>query len=125
LVKGAQGDHQAAADCYARAAVTFERSDNRAGRATAYSNRAYELFMLGDIASARELGTDALRLSGDIGNHLTAADVHHTLGLIAEAEGERRTAREHAQAAIGEFDLAGMPGAGRASHELADRNAGD
>ena len=59
LVDGAHGDHRAAVECYARAAVTFERTDNRAGVAVAWGNRAYELFMLGDTDEARALGAAA------------------------------------------------------------------
>jgi class 3 adenylate cyclase/tetratricopeptide (TPR) repeat protein len=124
LVNGARDDHRAAADCYARAAVTFERTDNRAGVAVAWGNRAYELFMLGDTDEARALGARAVRLAEAVGNHFFAADVHHTLGLIAESVGDRATALSEAQAAIDEFDRAEMPEAAGPSRELASRSAG-
>ena len=121
LVKGALDDHQAAAECYARAAVTFERADNLAGQATAYGNGAFEQFVLGQPERASELADRAMRLAAEVGNHLVAADVHHTLGLIGESRGDFAAALAHANAAIGEFELAAMPDSATPSRELAQR----
>jgi tetratricopeptide (TPR) repeat protein len=121
LVKGALDDHQAAAECYARAAVTFERTDNLAGQATAYGNGAFEQFVLGQPERASELADRAMRLAAEVGNHLVAADVHHTLGLIGESRGDFAAALAHANAAIGEFELAAMPDSAAPSRELAKR----
>jgi tetratricopeptide (TPR) repeat protein len=124
MVNGARGDHRAAVRCYERAAVTFERTDNRAGQAVTWGNHAYELFMLGDADGGRALGARAVGLAEEVGNHFTAADVHHTLGLIAESVGDRATALTEAEAAIAEFERAAMPEAAGASRELARRSAG-
>jgi tetratricopeptide (TPR) repeat protein len=124
LVHGARSDHRAAEDCYARAAVVFEQTGNRAGRAMAYGNRAYELLALDETGPAADLARRGLELADDVGNHLTAADIHHTLGLIGEALGDFRGARGEAELAIEEFDLAGMPEAAQESRQLAERVSG-
>lgn len=121
MVKSALDDHHAAAACYARAAVTFERTDNRAGQATAYGNGALEQFILGQAGRASALADRAMRLAEEVGNHLIAADVHHTLGLIAESRSDLTGALVHAEAAIGEFELAAMPEAATPSRTLAER----
>jgi tetratricopeptide (TPR) repeat protein len=124
LVHGARADHQAASDCYARAAVTFEQTGNRAGRAMAYGNRAYELLALGETEAARELARRGLALADEVGNHMTAADIHHTLALVSEALADLADARGEAELAIGEFELAGMPEAAQESHALVARVSG-
>ena len=121
LVRGALDDHLAAAECYARAEVVFEEVGHRAGQAVSTGNRAYELFMLGDVDGGRTLGERALTLALDVGNHYTIADIHHTLGLIAEAANRVDDAYAHARAAIEEFELAGMPDYGQPSADLAER----
>lgn len=121
LIHGDRGDHAAASEAYARAAVVFEQAGHTAGCATAYGNRAYEFFMLGDLEGGRDLGRRALELAESMGHHLSIADVQHTLGLIAERSGDLPAARRHAAAAIGEFEAAGLPQAGVASRELAER----
>ena len=121
LVHGDRTDHAAASAVYARAAVVFEQAGHTAGCATAYGNRAYELLMLGDLEGGHDLGRRALELAEGIEHHLTIADVHHTLGLIAERSGDPAAARQHAQVAISEFDAAGLPGAALASRELSAR----
>ena len=124
LVHGERGDHASASEVYARAAVVFEQVGHTAGCAMAYGNRSYELLMSGDPTAARGLATRALALAEEVGNHFTAADIHHTLGLIAETLGELPVARRQAEAAIAEFESAGMPDAAQASRELALRCAG-
>ena len=124
LVHGARSDHQAASECYARAAVTFEQTGNRAGRAMAYGNRAYELLALDETGPAQELARRGLELADDVGNHMTAADIHHTLGLINETLADFPGALGEAERAIEEFDLAGMPEAAQESRELARRVSG-
>ena len=121
LVRGALQDHLAAADCYARAEGVFAEVGHRAGQAVSTGNRAYELFMLGDVDGGRTMGERALALALDVGNHYTIADIHHTLGLIAEAANRFSDAYEQARAAIGEFELAGMPDYGQPSADLAER----
>ena len=121
LVHGERQDHQAASSAYARAAVVFEQAGLEAGCAIAYGNRSYELFMLGAVEDARGLATRALGLADEVGNHYTAADIHHTLGLIAEHLGEQGEARRQAEAAIAEFETAGLPEAAGPSRELAAR----
>ena len=117
IVNGARGDHRIAVRCYERAAVTFERTDNRAGQAVAWVNHAYELFMLGDAAEARELGRRAVGLAED-------DPVARYRLLIAESVGDRVTALAEAQAAVAEFERAAMPEAAGASRQLARRSAG-
>jgi hypothetical protein len=80
--------------------------------------------MLGEIAQARSLARRAVDLAEEVGNHLTAADVHHTLGLIAESVGDLATTLVEGQAAVRQFELAAMPEAAQPSRELA-RRAGD
>ena len=124
LVHGARSDHLAASECYARAAVTFEQTGNRAGRAMAYGNRAYELLALDETGPAQELARRGLELADDVGNHMTAADIHHTLGLINESLADFPGALGEAERAIEEFELAGMPEAAQESRELARRVSG-
>ncbi|WP_298513318.1 adenylate/guanylate cyclase domain-containing protein [uncultured Nocardioides sp.] len=124
LVHGARADHQAASDCYARAAVTFEQTGNRAGRAMAYGNRAYELLALGESDAAAELALRGLALADEVGNHMTAADIHHTLAMISEALADLPAARAEAELAIAEFERAGMPEAAQESRALIERVSG-
>jgi adenylate cyclase len=124
LVHGARSDHRKASDCYARAAVTFEQTGNRAGRAMAYGNRAYELLALEEIGAAQDLARRGLQLAVEVGNHMTAADIHHTLALISEGLADHAAALREAELAIGEFELAGMPEAAQESRELAGRVSG-
>ena len=124
LVHGARGDHRAASECYSRAATTFEQTGHRAGQAMAYGNRAYELLALGEPGPAEELARRGLELADEVGNHMTAADIHHTLGLIKESVEDWDGALAEAERAIGEFDLAGMSEAGADSRELASRVSG-
>ena len=124
LVHGARSDHRAASECYARAATTFEQTGNRAGRAMAYGNRAYELMALGETGEAQDLARRGLELADEVGNHMTSADIHHTLGLLKESLGDRVGALAEAERAIGEFDLAGMSEAAGESRELARRVSG-
>lgn len=123
LVHGAAGDHAAASAAYARAAVIFEQVGHTAGCAVAYGNRSYELLMLGSVDAARGLAMSALALAEQAGNRLTAADVQHTLGLIAERLGQHAVARQHADAAAEAFVAAGVPEAALASRDLAERMA--
>ena len=123
LVHADRGDHRAAEEAYRLAGITFEQAGIEAGRAIAYGNRSYELVALGDLDQARGLAASALALAERIGNHFTAADIHHTLGLIAEAVGDTGTAHAEAEAAIAGFGRAGTPAAADASRALAARVA--
>ncbi len=121
IVRGELDEHRASADCYARAAATFEQTGNRAGQATAHGNRAYALWRLGDPGTAREVAGQALGLARQVGNHYAAADISTTLALIAESESDPATAVRWATAARDEFTAAGMPDAAADSQDLADR----
>ena len=67
--------------------------------------------------------TSSLALAEQVGNQLTAADVHHTLGLVAEATGDVPEARAQAEAAVAGFERAGLPDAAGPSRALALRCA--
>ena len=121
LVHADRGDHRAAEQSYRAAATTFEQAGLEAGRAIAYGNRSCELLALGELDQARDLALRALELAERIGNHLTAADIHQTLALVAEATGDQESARREAVAAVAGFDRAGMPAAAEASRELVAR----
>ena len=123
LVHADRGDHRAAEDAYRLAGITFEQAGIEAGRAMAYGNRACELYLLGEYDRSRALAGRALALAEQIGNQLTAADVHQTLGLVAEATGDRATAHREAQAAVVGFERAGLAVAAGPSRELAERCA--
>lgn len=121
IVRGELDQHAESADCYARAAATFERTGNRNGQATAHGNRAYAVWRLGDPAQARHVAGRALELANEVGNHYTAADIATTLALIADSAREPDAAVRWAQAAAAEFTLAGMPDAAAESRAMARR----
>ncbi|WP_172825777.1 adenylate/guanylate cyclase domain-containing protein [Microlunatus sagamiharensis] len=123
LVHADRGDHRAAEDAYRLAGVVFEQAGIEAGRAMAYGNQACELFLMGEHDRSRTLAVRALALAEQVGNQLTAADVHHTLGLVAEATGDRATAFREAEAAVAGFERAGLAVAAGPSRALAERCA--
>ncbi len=123
MVRGAMSDHAAAAACYARAESVFESVGHRAGQAVSYGNHAYELLQLGESQDGRRLAERGLAIADEVGNHYFAADIHHTLALIAESTRDFAEARRHAASAIDEFDLAGMPDYAEPSRELIERVA--
>ncbi|GAB2573615.1 ATP-binding protein [Microlunatus antarcticus] len=123
LVHADRGDHRAAEDAYRLAGITFEQAGIEAGRAMAYGNRACELFLLGEHDRSRTLARRALALAEQVGNQLTAADVHQTLALVAEATGDLVTAHREAEAAVAGFERAGLAVAAGPSRELAERCA--